>query len=176
MLPTGSAHGGAMAHKRVTSNVGLSVIKDHEGLSLVAYKDPSLVWTIGYGHTESVTPGQFITTEQAHTLLLADVQRAEDCVNKHVLVPLYQSQFDALVSFAFNQSCDWFRSTSLLGYLNNGNYLGAADEFIRWIYLDGRELSGLVRRRALEQSLFLSNLSLLHNFPVENYRRVGFER
>lgn len=165
-----------MAHKHTTSNIGLSLIKDHEGLSLVAYKDPSGVLAIGYGHTNSVTPGSFITVEQAHTLLLEDVQRAEDCVNNNVLVPLYQSQFDALVSFVFNQPCEWFTGTGLLEYLNAGNYLATVDEFKRWVTIGGRELPGLVRRRALEQSLFLSNLTLLHNYPVGEYRLAEIER
>lgn len=160
-----------MAHKHTTSNTGLSLIKDHEGLRLVAYKDPVGVLTIGYGHTSSVTPGMFITVEQAHTLLLEDVQEAERCVNRNVKVPLYQSQFDALVSFVFNLGCGRFRSSTLLARLNQGNYLAAADQFPRWKFAAGRELPGLVRRRAVEQSLFLSELTLLHNYEEDETER-----
>lgn len=168
MLLTGSERGVRMGHKRITSNTGLSLIKDHEGLRLVAYKDPVGIWTIGYGHTSSVTPGAFITTEQAHTLLLGDVKEAEDCVNRNVKVPISQSMFDSLVSFTFNLGCGRFCSSTLLARLNQGNYLAAADQFPRWKFAAGRELPGLVRRRAMEQALFLSELTLLHNYTVEN--------
>lgn len=153
-----------MVHKRRTSNVGLALIKDHEGLSLVAYQDPVGVWTIGYGHTKTVVPGAFITKEIAHTLLLEDVQEAETCVYNSVKVPISQSMFDALVSFIFNLGCTKFRNSTLLKLLNEGNYLPAADEFPRWRLAGGRILPGLVRRRAMEQALFLSNLSLIHNY------------
>ncbi len=39
------------------SNNGLQLIKHFEGLVLKAYKCPAGVWTIGYGHTKDVQPG-----------------------------------------------------------------------------------------------------------------------
>jgi lysozyme len=151
-----------MGHR--TSNTGLQLIKEHEGLRLVAYRDPVGVWTIGYGHTTNVYPGMFISNERAVTLLLQDVQQAERCIQREVKVPLTQTMFDALVSFVFNLGCGAFRSSTILGLLNEGNYLPAADQFPRWVRAGGRVLPGLVRRRALEQGLFLSELSLIHNF------------
>lgn len=151
------------------SNLGIKLIKEHEGLSLVAYRDPVGVWTIGWGHTTNVTPGQFINYEIAETLLLMDCQVAERCINRNVRVPITQTMFDALTSFVFNLGCGAFGTSALLGLLNDGNYLAAADQFPRWVFAGGRKLPGLVRRRALEQGLFLSELSLLHNFVEGNY-------
>src|SRR5215467_14111911 len=96
-----------------TSNIGLKLIKEHEGLRLVAYKDPVGVWTIGYGHTRGVLPGMVINEEVAHSLLLLDVQEAERCVRREVRVPITQSMFDALVSFIFNLGCTAFRRSTL---------------------------------------------------------------
>lgn len=155
-----------MAHKHRTSNLGIKLIKEHEGLRLVAYQDPVGVWTIGWGHTLNVTPGAFINHEIAHTLLFQDVQTAEDCIHRHVRVPLTQSMFDSLVSFVFNLGCGSFRSSTLLSTLNGGNYAAAADQFPRWVHAGGRQLPGLVRRRAMEQGLFLSEFSLIHNYVV----------
>jgi lysozyme len=154
-----------MAHR--TSNMGIRLIKDHEGLRLVAYKDPVGVWTIGWGHTTNVTPGMFINEEIAHGLLLRDVQEAERCINREVKVPISRTMFDALVSFVFNLGCGAFRTSTLLKLLNGGEYIAAADQFPRWVRAGGRELPGLVRRRALEQGLFLSELQLVHNFTAE---------
>jgi lysozyme len=147
--------------------MGLQLIKEHEGLRLVAYKDPVGIWTIGYGHTSSVYAGMIVTKETAHTLLLQDIQEAERCVNRTVLVPLSQSMFDALISFVFNLGCGNFQRSTLLKRLNERNYLAAADELPRWTLAGGRQLAGLVRRRALEQGLFLSDLHLVHNFTAE---------
>lgn len=159
-----------MAHRRhTTSNAGIKLIKDHEGLQLVAYKDPVGVWTIGYGHTKTVRAGFFINNEQAESFLLQDVQEAERCVHRHVKVPLNQSMFDALVSFVFNLGCTKFGSSTLLAYLNQGEYAAAADQFPRWVRAGGRELPGLVRRRAMEQAMFLSALQLIHNFTPEDF-------
>ena len=40
---------------------GLNLVKHFEGLRLKAYRDPVGKWTIGYGHTKGVFPGQKIT-------------------------------------------------------------------------------------------------------------------
>ena len=37
-----------------TSQYGLELIKDFEGLELQAYQCAAGVWTIGYGHTKGV--------------------------------------------------------------------------------------------------------------------------
>ncbi|WP_369127544.1 lysozyme, partial [Xenorhabdus bovienii] len=50
------------------SNKGLEFIQQWEGLKLKAYPDPAtggIPWTIGYGHTKDVKPGQVITEQQA---------------------------------------------------------------------------------------------------------------
>lgn len=54
------------------SQKGLDLIKGFEGLRLRAYRDPAGVWTIGYGHTGGVKPGQVITRARAEELLRAD--------------------------------------------------------------------------------------------------------
>ena len=40
-----------------TSQRGIELIKKYEGLVLYAYQCPSMVWTIGYGHTNGVYQG-----------------------------------------------------------------------------------------------------------------------
>lgn len=49
-----------------------------EGCRLAAYRCPSGVWTVGYGHTGAdVTPGLRITQAEADQLLAEDVARLE---------------------------------------------------------------------------------------------------
>jgi len=150
-----------------TSQIGVDLIKEFEGLRLTAYQDPVGIWTIGYGHTNNtasadkypVFPGQTITAAQAEVILKADLVTYENAVNTYVTVSLTQKQFDALVSFSFNVGINALRSSTLLEKLNNGDYTGAANEFDRWIHAAGTVLPGLVRRRAAEKELFLSGTS-----------------
>lgn len=138
-----------------TSEAGLQLIRNFEGLRLSAYLDPGGVWTIGYGHTGAdVHAGLTITRERAEELLRADVAGAEACVAGAVVVPLTQGQFDALVSFVFNLGCGNLQRSTLLELLNLGAYDRAAEEFGRWIHAGGVVLTGLVNRRAAELALF----------------------
>jgi len=144
---------------RVSENLLVSdewklLVTSFEGLRLEAYQDSVGVWTIGYGHTLGVTEGDTITKERALELLYKDVARFEATVNRDVIVPLTQYQFDALTSFTFNLGGGNLRSSDLLEYLNLGNYSAAANEFERWVYAGGKKLEGLVKRRKAEAALF----------------------
>lgn len=138
-----------------TSDAGITLVKSSEGLKLVAYKCPAGIWTNGYGHTgPDVTPGMVITQAQADALLARDLERFETGVARLVKVPLNQNQFDALVCFSFNLGLGALQGSTLLRLLNAGDYAGAAAQFPRWNKAGGKELPGLTRRRAAEQSLF----------------------
>jgi lysozyme len=137
-----------------TSQKGLDLIKSFEGLRLSAYKCPADVWTIGFGTTAGVKPGQTITKERAEELLRDDVARFEAQVLRLVKVPLTQGQHDALVSFVYNLGAGNLSNSTLLRLLNSGDYKGAAAQFDRWTKAGGKTLAGLVRRRAAERALF----------------------
>lgn len=142
------------------SDAGIELLKLVEGLELVAYADEEAggtLWTIGYGHTGSdVYEGLHITEERAVELLRRDIATAEKCVNNSVKVPMTQGQFDALCSFVYNIGCKVFGRSTLLAKLNAGDDGGAADEFGKWVYDDGKKLNGLVLRRKAEADLFRS--------------------
>jgi lysozyme len=141
------------------NQAGLDLIEEFEGLSLTAYPDPGTggePWTIGYGHTGGVTPGETITQEQAEEFLKSDVAGAETSVENLVEVDLTPNQFAALVSFTFNLGGGALAGSTLLALVNSKEFDAAAQQFGRWVYADGQELEGLVRRRAAEAKLFLT--------------------
>ncbi|MCG3464035.1 lysozyme [Xenorhabdus bovienii] len=141
------------------SNKGLAFIQQWEGLKLKAYPDPAtggIPWTIGYGHTKEVKPGQAITEQQAEAFLHDDLIPAYATLERLVKVPLTQGQFDALCSFIFNCGAGNFVRSTLFKKLNAGDYVGAAAEFPRWNKAAGKVMNGLTRRRASEQQMFLS--------------------
>jgi len=139
-----------------TSSKGIEAIAAHEGLRLKAYRCPAGVWTIGYGHTKGVRPGDVITKEKAVGFLREDVVDAENAVNRH-LQNLTQNQFDALVSFVFNAGAGNFQKSTLLKKAKvNPDDTSIADEFAKWNKAGGTVLSGLARRRKDESNLYFS--------------------
>ncbi|WP_440216300.1 lysozyme [Chromobacterium piscinae] len=144
-----------------TNAAGISLIKQFEGVRLAAYQDMVGVWTIGYGHTgPEVKAGMAITQQQADQLLAADLETFEAGVGRTVTVPLNANQFSALVSFSYNLGLGNLRSSTLLRLLNQGDYAGAAAQFLRWNRAGGQVVAGLTRRRQAEQALFNSQEGL----------------
>lgn len=143
-----------------TSNKGVELIKQFEGLRLKAYKDQKGVWTIGYGHTGGVKSGDVITEQEAEKLLENDLKTAENAVNEQNL-SLSQNQFDALVSFVFNVGTGNFRSSTLLKKAKaNPDDPTIRNEFLKWnkARINGtlKPLTGLTRRRAAEADLYFT--------------------
>ncbi|WP_340615247.1 lysozyme [Xenorhabdus thailandensis] len=141
------------------SEDGINKLKSYEGLKLKAYPDPATgaePWTIGYGHTKGVKPGQVITMQQAEEYLHQDLTSVYAAIQRLVKVPLTQGQFDALCSFIFNLGIGNFAHSTLLKKLNTGDYQSAAKEFVKWDRADGKALAALRMRRESEQKTFLS--------------------
>lgn len=142
-----------------TSKNGISLIREFEGCKLTPYADTARKQTIGIGHL--IKPGEHfeaITEQQADDLLRHDLVAAELCVNQCVSVEVDQNEFDALVSFTFNLGGKRLLTSTLLEKLNNEDYDGAADEFLKWDKASGVESSGLKRRREAERELFLAEV------------------
>lgn len=136
-----------------TSQRGINLIKQFEGVRLTAYKCPAGVYTIGYGHTRGVQRGMRITEEEASAYLTADLLNSEKAVECYDSVYHWkQNEFDALVSFTFN--CG---ATNLRALLRNGrrNRSQIAATLPLYRKAGGKVLKGLERRRAAEKALFL---------------------
>ncbi len=134
-----------------TGQAGINLIKKYEGCRLDAYKCPAGVWTIGYGHTGDVQPGQKITPAQAEAILITDLEKFEKKVNAFYNKYRWsQNEFDALVSFAFNLgSIDQLTAG---GTRSRGVI---AEKMLLYNKAAGKVLSGLTRRRKEERDLFL---------------------
>lgn len=132
---------------------GQDLIKHFEGLELKAYKCPSGVWTIGWGHTAGVQQGQTITEQQAQEIFENDMKVYERYVNYYVKHTLTQNQFDALVSFTYN--CG---PGNLQKLIRNRTLEQIADTLLLFNKGGGKVLAGLVRRRKMERELFLKDM------------------
>lgn len=141
--------------RQAALNTAVPFIAEFEGLRLKAYRDPVGIWTIGYGHTQGVRPGDVWTREQAEEALRSEVAKFMTGVEELVDVPLTLNQLAALTSFSYNVGLGALRRSSLLKRLNEENYAAAANQFLRWNRAGGRVLNGLTRRRRAEKELFL---------------------
>lgn len=133
------------------------LIKQFEGLRLKAYLCPAGIWTIGYGHTSGVSPNSFITIQEADEYLHRDVATIEMQLNK-LNLSLRQCQWDAIVSFVFNVGIGNFKASTLLAKIRinpDGNSI--MDEFLRWVYANGKVMRGLQKRRLAEMKLYFSD-------------------
>lgn len=142
------------------SEQGLKTLISLEGgARLTAYKahPNEQYYTIGVGHYgKDVSPGMHITQEQAEKLLRKDLREREVKLDLWVKVPLSQNQFDALLIFMFNIGEGAFRRSTLLSYINKGQYGHAANQFERWTKCGGVEVKGLVKRQRVTKEIFLN--------------------
>ena len=133
------------------------LIKQFEGLRLEAYLCPAGIWTIGYGHTSGVSPNSFITIQEADEYLHRDVAAIEMQLNK-LNLSLRQCQWDAIVSFVFNVGIGNFKASTLLAKIRiNPDDNSTIDEFLRWVYANGKVMRGLQKRRLTEMKLYFSD-------------------
>jgi lysozyme len=143
---------------------GLTLIRKHEGFRAKPTPLPDGTWLVGYNHVRKRGPGAPMTQAQARERLAADLVAFERLVNKRVTADLTQSQFDALVSFAFSIGADAFLASDALRHVNAGAFLAAAGAMEAWRMGEvGGEtvvVDALVRRRAAECALLLKDVPI----------------
>jgi len=102
------------------SPVAEGVIKHFEGYSPIRYRDAAGYDTIGFGHL--IRPGEKIPEpllgEAAERLLQQDIAPKAAAVNLYVRVPLFQGQFDGVLSWTYNflKLTDFLRSHGAYGW------------------------------------------------------------
>lgn len=143
------------------SQEGIELIAKWEGLKLKPYLCSASVPTIGYGSTyyEDGTRVKLtdapITKERALELFKNTLKTYELGVDSFTRDDITQSQFDALVSFAYNLGTQALKGSTLLKKVNkNPNDPTIATEFAKWVRAGGKVLKGLINRRADEAKLY----------------------
>jgi lysozyme len=126
--------------------VGLAV---HEG-----YRDEAYIPvkgdrpTLGFGDAQGVKPGD--RTDPVRALIRlnyqADVfqQQMRQCIGD---VPMYQHEWDAIISWSFNVGSRAACGSTLVKKLQAFDYAGACQELLRWNRFQGSVLPGLTKRR-----------------------------
>ena len=139
-----------------TSSKGIALITEFEGFREKAYQDVVGIWTIGYGFTIGVQPGDTITKAQAKARLARELDGYEAAVTRACTNEPNQNEFDALVCFAFNVGVSGMAKSSVIKAHNRGDHQAAARAFSLWNKAGGKVWPGLTRRRAAEAALYLT--------------------
>lgn len=115
-----------------------ALIRSFEGFRSTAYQDSGGVWTIGFGHTSGVKPGDQITMAEAAAFLESDAEPLLTLVGNKPLIAA-----GAFVSFGYNCGRHALELV-LAGSATLTNFVHDRH---------GNLQPGLVNRRGLEQAL-----------------------
>jgi lysozyme len=143
----------------------------HGGPAFVAYRCPAGVWTIGWGETDGVRPGDRCTPEQADRWLLEDLEERTRAVRDLCTVEPSPNELGAMVSLAYNIGLGAFATSTVLRRHNAGDRQAAARAFALWNKARNPRngalevLNGLTIRRSLEAALYLTPESGFERMP-----------
>jgi len=144
-----------------------SFITKAEDFKPNAYQDTAGIWTIGYGHTGDVKPGDKITLEQAENLYRKDF-REHTLPLKDIKTPLSDNEKVALASLIYNIGGPQFKTSTTYKKLLEGDKKAAADAFLLFNKVTKKQningkivpvkvfSQGLYNRRLKERELFLT--------------------
>lgn len=146
--------------ERAAITAGLLVLTpEMEGTAFEAYPDTGGVWTICTGHTAGVSPGDRATRPECDAYLRADLGASVDFVlQQRPKVSLLCKV--AVADMHYNTGPGAVGKSTLLRLAKAGDQRGAADQFLRWVYVGGRDCrlpgsncGGIVTRRQIQHEL-----------------------
>lgn len=146
--------------------VAVPLVAKWEGLRTAAYLDTIAdpdVWTVCYGETRNVGPGDSYTPEQCAAMLRERLREYRagwhgfltDVTLAHRLTAARDAVF---TSFAYNVGVDGAGRSTATRRLNAGRIAGACEALTWWNKAGGRVIRGLVNRRTEERALCLRGL------------------
>lgn len=135
--------------------LSFTLISKWEGLRLKAYKDIVGVWTVCYGETKGVKPGDAYTAPECADMLKVEIadyrERLRPAFSAETIAKrLPATRETAYVSLAYNVGVHGASRSTAVKKLNRGNVKGGCNALSWWNKAGGRVINGLVRRRSEE--------------------------
>lgn len=131
----------------------------YEGYVPRTYADPIGIPTICFGHTgPDVTPGRTATRAECEGLLQQDMAKAYADVQRCITVSMTPGQAAALTSATYNAGPKIVCGSTLQRLANAGRWPDACAQLDRWVFANGIQLPGLIKRRGSERALCESGL------------------
>ena len=145
------------------SATGLIFLASQESFSPIPYKDTKGIITNGFGNA-TITPNQKVTVPKALEDLKQNTTDAGKAVSSCITSSLTQNQYDAFVSLAYNVGSYSFCKSTIVKKANDGDLIGACNEFKRWTFVGGKDCKikenkcyGIYKRREAERQLCLKD-------------------
>ncbi|MBX4908345.1 MULTISPECIES: lysozyme [Rhizobium] len=141
--------------------MAVALVGSFEGLRQHAYPDPATQgqpWTICYGSTNGVKPGDHKTVGECRALLSLELQRYANGIEQCVTVPLPDARFVALTSFAYNVGIRAACGSSAVKLINQGRPAEGCEALLKWNRAAGITFPGLTRRRQKERAFCLEGI------------------
>ncbi|MBY5442115.1 lysozyme [Rhizobium leguminosarum] len=141
--------------------MAVALVGSFEGLRQNAYPDPATggqPWTLCYGSTNGVKPGDHKTVEQCKALLSLELQTYAAGIERCVAVPLPDARFVALTSFSYNVGIKAACGSSAVKLINQGKTAEGCEALLKWNRAAGIVFPGLTRRRQKERQFCLEGL------------------
>lgn len=158
--PPADTHAPADSPQPQALQLAAALCRSFEGFSAAPYICPAGYVTIGFG-ARTYADGRPvrltdppISREAGERLLALQLQREYlPAVQRLCLGLDAAGAAAALADFAFNLGASRLAASTLRRRVNARDWAGARRELARWVYGGGRQLPGLVRRRAAEAAL-----------------------
>lgn len=136
----------------------MALIEPHEGTRLVPYRDMVGVWTVCIGETR--VPMRRYSRAECRAMLRRAIE-SDYGMGVLTAVPALQArphQLTASISLAYNIGVPAFTRSTAARRFRAGQWRAGCDAFMLWNRAGGRIVPGLVRRRAAEHTLCVSDL------------------
>lgn len=131
--------------------LALPVVAFYEGLRPLPYRDPVGIATVCYGETNA--PMREYTPAECRAMLVESLRIHGEAIVPCLPDKLPEHVLAATLSFAYNVGASAFCGSTMARKLKAGDVPRACAELSRWTLAGGKQLPGLVKRRATERAL-----------------------
>jgi lysozyme len=161
-----AAGGGAIV---LASASLVAFVGNWEGREHQVYKDIVGVPTVCDGITGAdVIPGKVYTDAECDALTAKHVTRHGSELLACIKVDIPQGMYESLASWAYNVGTGAACSSTLVKLTNQGQFMPACDQLLRWDRAGGKKVRGLTNRREAEHKVCVK--------AVQDYQRTLIER
>lgn len=144
---------GILAGSGIAMTSAITFVGQWEGLRTEAYRDVVGIWTVCYGETKGVQPGDSYSKAECDAMLAREIVAYEEQLDRCLKRPVPIGMKIALVSWTYNVGAGAACRSTLVRKANAGDLKGACNELPRWNRGGGRVIRGLSNRRGAERAM-----------------------
>lgn len=149
---------GGIAGSAAAIAAAATFIGGWEGKRNIAYQDIVGVWTVCYGETKGVRPGDTYSDAECSEMLEEEIVAYEKGLDRCLTADVPIGAKIAFVSWTYNVGVGAACRSTLVRKASAGDLVGACNELPRWNRAGGKVIRGLTNRRISEREMCLESL------------------